>query len=187
MIANPTRLLARLGRLSSLLLPLPVMLAASCAGTPEHPDVVVETEAADRARREVEAVLDDFHDAASKADGERYFGHQAAGSVFLGTDATERWEKAEFEAYAAPFFGAGRGWTYRPLERHVYLDPDGNTAWFDERLINEKYGETRGTGVLVRVGGAWRMAQYNLTIPVPNDLALDLVERIRAFEAGKGE
>src|SRR5438067_6674996 len=38
----------------------------------------------------INQVLDDWHDAASKADEERYFGHFANGAVFLGTDATER-------------------------------------------------------------------------------------------------
>ncbi len=62
----------------------------------------------------------------------------------------------------------------------VFVSEDGTTAWFDERLFNETYGETRGTGVLVLRDGSWRIAQYNLTIPVPNELASDLVGRIRA-------
>lgn len=36
--------------------------------------------------------------------------------------------------------------------------------------MNEKYGECRGSGVLLREGGEWRIAQYNLTVPIPNDL-----------------
>lgn len=130
----------------------------------------------------VEAVLDDFHRAASEADGDAYFGLFAAEGVFLGTDATERWTVDEFRAYAKPFFDQGRGWTYKPLERHVSISDDGGTAWFDERLHNDGLGETRGSGVLVRRGGAWKVAQYNLTIPVPNELAAELVERIRGLD-----
>ncbi len=130
----------------------------------------------------IEAVLDDFHAAASAADEERYFGHLAAGAVFLGTDATERWTKEQFRAYAHPHFARGQGWTYRASERHVTLAADGETAWFDERLDNAKYGECRGTGVLQRHGGVWKIEQYNLTIPVPNALAGDLVEKIREHE-----
>ena len=130
----------------------------------------------------VEAVLDDFHRAASEADGDVYFGLFAAEGVFLGTDATERWTVDEFRAYAKPHFDRGRGWTYEPLERHVSISDDGGTAWFDERLHNDGLGETRGSGVLVRRGGAWKVAQYNLTIPVPNELAADLVERIRGLD-----
>lgn len=132
----------------------------------------------------VEAVLDDFHRAAAEADGDAYFGLFAAEGVFLGTDATERWTVDEFRAYAKPYFDQGRGWTYTPLERNVSISDDGSTAWFDERLHNDGLGETRGSGVLVRRDGAWKVAQYNLTIPVPNELAADLVERIRGLDAG---
>ena len=132
----------------------------------------------------IEAVLDDFHAAASDADEERYFGHMAENGVFLGTDATEHWTKEQFRGYAHPHFSKGNGWTYRPVSRHVYVAADGATAWFDELLDNAKYGETRGTGVLQRYGEAWKIEQYHLTIPMPNDLANELVTRIREH-AGK--
>ena len=129
--------------------------------------------------RAVRSVLDDFHDAASKADGARYFAHFAPGARFLGTDATEHWSVSEFKNYTEPYFDRGQGWTYVATERWVTLSPKGDSAWFDERLHNEKYGETRGSGALVKIGDRWRISQYNLTIPVPNELAGDLVERIR--------
>ena len=129
-------------------------------------------------RVSAEAVLDDLHLAASEADEERYFGHFAPEGVFLGTDATERWSVEEFRAYARPHFSAGKGWTYRATERHVRVSPDGKTAWFDERLHNEKYGEVRGSGVLVW-DGRWRIAQYNLSFPIPNELAGKVIELIQ--------
>ena len=55
---------------------------------------------------EVARVLDDWHDAAASADEARYFGHLSSDSVFLGTDATERWDVAAFRAYAHPHFAA---------------------------------------------------------------------------------
>ena len=48
-----------------------------------------------------------------------------------------------------------------------------------ERLDNASLGETRGTGVLLLQEGHWRVAQYNLTIPIPNALAGEVVARIR--------
>lgn len=131
----------------------------------------------------VESVLDAFHQAASDADGATYFGLFHPDGVFLGTDATERWTVDEFRAYAEPYFAAGRGWTYVPVERHVSISPDGDVAWFDERLMNDGLGETRGSGVLVQVGGQWKVAQYNLTIPIPNSLAGEFVQRIRQATA----
>ena len=44
-------------------------------------------------------VLDAFHTTASKADEEAYFALLAPNAVFLGTDATERWDKAAFRAF----------------------------------------------------------------------------------------
>ncbi len=134
---------------------------------------------APESERAVATVLDDFHDAASEGDGERYFSHFAPDAVFFGTDATERWTLSEFRAYALKRFEQGTSWTYHPRARHVFLAADGDTAWFDEVLVNETYGQCRGTGVLVRLDGRWRIAQYNLTIPIPNEIALDVVEMIR--------
>ena len=127
----------------------------------------------------VAAVLDTLHDAASKADGKRYFDCFAPDAVFFGTDATERWTIDQFRAYAQARFDQGTGWTYHPRKRHIFLSPDRETAWFDEALHNAKYGECRGTGVLVKRDGGWKIAQYNLTIPIPNEIALEVVERIR--------
>jgi hypothetical protein len=128
-------------------------------------------------RGQAEAVLDDLHLAASEADEARYFGHFTPNAVFLGTDATERWTVEAFRAYAHPHFEAGKGWTYRMTERHVRVSEDGKVAWFDERLHNEKYGEVRGSGVLRR-DERWRVAQYNLSFPIPNAIAKDVVGMI---------
>ena len=128
----------------------------------------------------VGAVLDAFHRAASEADGDRYFGFFAEGAVFLGTDASERWSVEEFEAFAEPYFSVGRGWTYTPQERHVVVSADGVTAWFDELLSNDAYGTCRGSGVLLLTGSGWRIAQYNLSIPIPNELAAEIVAMIGA-------
>ncbi|MEE2963956.1 MAG: nuclear transport factor 2 family protein [Acidobacteriota bacterium] len=123
--------------------------------------------------------MDTFHQAASDADFDRYFSLYASEAVFLGTDATERRERAAFMAYAKARFDTGTGWTYRILERHISVVPDGQTAWFDERLDNAGLGETRGSGVLVMEDGGWKIAQYNLTIPIPNELSRDIVRQVR--------
>lgn len=75
-----------------------------------------------------------------------------------------------FRAYAHPHFAKGKGWTLKPSDRHISLAPDGKTAWFDEKVLSPSYGPSRGSGVLLLQGGAWKIAQYNLTVPVPNGL-----------------
>ncbi len=128
----------------------------------------------------VAGLLDRFHAAAASADEEGYFACFAKDGVFLGTDATERWTVAEFRAYAHPHFEKGQGWTYVPEERHVALSADGRTAWFDERLRNEKHGACRGTGVAIKKGRAWLIAHYSLTFLVPNEKAAAVTAAIAA-------
>jgi hypothetical protein len=135
----------------------------------------------------INATLDAVHDAASEADGNRYFGLYSKDAIYIGTDAAERWTIAEFRAYAEPYFAKGKGWTYRPRERHVVVNdnPCECIAWFDELLDSESYGTSRGTGVMVLEEGQWKVAQYALTFPIPNDLAHGFTEQIKAFEAKK--
>lgn len=132
----------------------------------------------------VAAVLDAFHAAAAKADGATYFDlfvPDSRVSVFIGTDATERWSLDEFRAFAKPYFENGKGWTYAATKRTVTFVPatvtqaaagagaEPTVAFFDELLDNAKYGVCRGSGVLVRIGDRWRIAQYNLSKPIPNE------------------
>jgi hypothetical protein len=131
----------------------------------------------------VAAVLDAFHAAAARADEEAYFALLAPNGVFLGTDATERWDKAAFRAFAHPYFAQGKGWKFDPRNRHVDVSADRRVAWFDELLDSATYGECRGSGVLEKVDGGWKITQYHLTIPIPNDLAKDFVAKIRAAQA----
>jgi len=133
--------------------------------------------------RAVDAVLTAFHDAASRADGAAYFNLLSDDAIYLGTDAAERWTVEEFRAFAEPYFSKGRGWTYTATTRNIVVGPDGSTAWFDELLWNESYGTCRGTGVLLSTPDGWRIAQYHLTFPVPNELAKAVVAQIREHEA----
>lgn len=168
-------------RIQRLAVPAVLALAALACGapgsSPEH-GALREADPGAPDRAAVERALDDFHRAAADADGARYFGRLAEGAIFLGTDATERWTKDEFRAYAEPYFARGVGWTYVPRERHVFLGP-GGVAWFDELLDNAKYGACRGTGVLLEIDGEWRIAQYDLSIPIPNEVAPEVLPLLK--------
>jgi len=127
----------------------------------------------------VSAVIDDWHQAAAAADEERYFGHMTDNAVFIGADASERWTKAQFRAYAHPYFAKGTAWSFRSVRRAVTFSADGAVAWFDEDLSTPNLGPCRGSGVLVFDGTAWRIAQYNLSVPIPNGV-FDQVKKIIA-------
>ena len=117
----------------------------------------------------IEATLDAWHLAASQAKEKEYFDFFAPEGVFLGTDPGERWPVAAFRKWAKPHFDKGKGWTLKAKSRHVFVSPEGTTAWFDEDVESKELGPVRGSGVLSRVGGQWKIAQYNLSVPIPND------------------
>ena len=131
----------------------------------------------------VGAVLDSLHAAAADADASKYFEHFRSDAVFLGTDPGERWPIEDFREYAGARFAQGDGWRYEVITRHVTVRAD--VAWFDERLHNAKLGDCRSSGVLVRVAGdppeadAWRIAQYNLAMAIPNEHALEVASLVR--------
>ena len=115
----------------------------------------------------ISAVLDDWHAAAAASDEERYFGHFTRDAIFLGTDASERWDVPSFRAYAHPHFSSDHGWAFRVVRRAIVVE--GEHAWFDEDLASEHLGPLRGSGVLRCDDGDWRIAHYNLTFTIPND------------------
>lgn len=127
------------------------------------------------ARMDIDAVLDDLHLAASEADSPRYFGHFTDDAVFIGTDATERWSLDTFRELTKERFDGESAWTYAPVERHVTVSAKGRTAWFDEQLDHARYGRVRGSGVLVKQGTTWKIAQYVLSFAIPNDIAMHVV------------
>jgi len=122
------------------------------------------------------ASVDRFHALAAAADEESYFASFDEGGVFLGTDGKERWTVPQFRAYAHPRFASGKAWSFRAIHRD--LSVRGDVAWFDEDLDTPNLGRARGSGVLVRSArGEWKIAQYNLSVPIPNE-RFEAVKRV---------
>jgi ketosteroid isomerase-like protein len=118
----------------------------------------------------VNSVIDDFHAAAAAGNRSEYLGLMTDDGVFLGTDEWERWPKQpEFTDYVDAAFKDGTGWTFAPVERTVAFSASGDIAWFDEVVVSEQYGRFRGTGVLSREDGQWRIAHYALSFLVLNE------------------
>ncbi len=127
----------------------------------------------------VDEVLDQWHLDASNADFEAYFSHfENDSSIFMGTDRTERWTIAEFKPWSKPYFDRGKAWSFRATERVVYYSKDGSTAWFDEELSTPNLGPSRGSGVLTLTQDGWKIAHYNLSVPIPNEIVNEVVEQI---------
>ena len=96
-------------------------------------------------------------------------------AVYIGTDATEKWTKPQFEAFAKPYFDQGKAWSFTALERHIYLSKDQKTAWFDE-LLNTQMKICRGSGVLVKVEKSWKIQHYVLSMTIPNQNSSEVIK-----------
>src|SRR5436190_10579675 len=129
----------------------------------------------------INTVLNTWHKAASEAKFDEYFSLMTDSGVFIGTDATENWQNKAFRTYSKPHFDKGKAWNFIPLERNIYLNKAQNTAWFDE-LLDTQMKICRGSGVLVKEKGKWKIAQYVLSMTVPNTKTSEVVKIKTAIE-----
>lgn len=149
--------------MKKILLLVIFLVMSSCAFGKENTTNQLES-----AKKEIEQVLIHWHKAAATANFDDYFGAMTDDAVFIGTDATENWNKAEFEAYSKPYFDKGKAWSFYAIERNIYLDSSGEVAWFDE-VLETQMKLCRGSGVLKKVDGQWKIAHYVLSMTIPND------------------
>jgi hypothetical protein len=54
---------------------------------------------------------------------------------------------------------------------------DGEVAWFSE-LLTTWMGVCRGSGIVVQTPNGWRIAQYHLSVTVPNEIIGDFLKLI---------
>ena len=136
--------------------------------TPDHQEKINNT-------------LDALHHFASKADQKNYIDLFSKNAVFFGTDIEERWPIKSFNSYVKSRFDTGTGWTYKVNSRNVFISSDNKSAWFDELVENESYGIFRGTGVLIFENNKWKISQYNLLLPIPNDYLQKFANEIKKY------
>ncbi len=120
-------------------------------------------------------VLDNWHLAAANAKYDDYMSTMTDDAIYIGTDATENWTKPQFMTFAKPYFDKGKAWSFKALERNIYVSKDQKTAWFDE-LLNTQMKICRGSGVLIKVGKQWKIQHYVLSMTIPNDNSGDVIK-----------
>ena len=152
--------------MKKILAVLIVLSLSGCKSTMENQTI---------SKANVNTTLDAWHKAAAEANYNDYFALMADDAVFIGTDATENWNKTAFQAYAKPHFDKGKAWRFTALERHIYFDATGKTAWFDE-LLNTQMKICRGSGVLVKIGKEWKIKQYVLSMTIPNENSNEVIK-----------
>lgn len=133
-------------------------------------------------QNQIGAMLDSFNVAAARADYDRYFSFFTDDAIFIGTDATEHWDKQSYMLWAKPYFDKKRTWSFTSIQRHIYMGKAGDIAWFDE-LLDTQMKICRGSGVVVRQDGIWKVQQYVLSMTVPNSQTKKVVE-LKSVEEG---
>lgn len=128
-------------------------------------------------KQAITVVLDNWHKAAAEGNFNNYFGAMSDESIFIGTDATENWNKKQFQDFAKPYFDKGAAWNFKPLNRNIYFDASGKVAWFNE-LLDTWMKICQGSGVMVKEKGVWKIKHYVLSATVPND-NIDEVVKIK--------
>ena len=136
-----------------------------------------------RSAEAINKVMDKWHKDAATTNFDGYFNAMHSSAIFIGTDATERWNKADFMAFSKPYFAKKKAWNFTSLERHISFSKNGRTAWFDE-LLDTQMKICRGSGVLVYTNGKWLITQYVLSMTVPNSL-VDKVVPLKTAEEDK--
>lgn len=130
----------------------------------------------------INEVLTNWHKAAANADFEAYFGLMTEDGVFLGTDAKENWQNEEFRTFSKPYFDRGKAWSFTAVERNIYVGTESNFAWFDE-LLDTQMELCRGSGVLKKQDGKWKIVHYVLSIAVPNENVKEVVLAKKVYDS----
>lgn len=130
----------------------------------------------------VNKTMDQWHKAAANADFTDYFNRMTKDAIFIGTDATENWSNTEFRAFSKPYFDRGKAWYFTPLERHIYFSDKSDLAWFDE-LLDTQMGVCRGSGVLKKQDGQWKIVHYVLSMTIPNNQVKSVVSQKRISDS----
>jgi hypothetical protein len=119
--------------------------------------------------------LNQWHQAAAVSEYDSYFEKMHTSSIFIGTDATENWDKPAFMNYAKPHFDIGKAWNFKVLERNLFISEDGKIAWFDE-LLDTSMKICRGSGVLILDDNQWLIKHYVLSMTIPNEQSKAVID-----------
>jgi hypothetical protein len=118
-------------------------------------------------KKDIDKMLNLWHQAAAESNFENYFNLMTEDAVFIGTDATENWNRKDFENFSKPYFDKGKAWTFHPIQRNIYLDNNSKFGWFDE-LLDSSFKICRGSGIVENVNGKWKVKHYVLSMTIPN-------------------
>jgi len=127
--------------------------------------------------QELDAMITAWHQAATDADADAFFGAMSEDGVYIGTDKSERWLRDELRKWAKDAFDRDTAWEFKAIDRVITIAPDQRHAWWDETL-NTWMGVCRSTGILKHTPQGWKITHYQLSVTVPNEKIEDFKELV---------
>ena len=124
---------------------------------------------------ELDQLIDQWHLDAASAKFDPYFEIMSEDFIFLGTAPGERWTKTEFATFSKPYFDKGKAWDFKASNRNWVFSKNKKMAWFDEDLTTWMEG-CRGSGILVKSKGKWKLVYYNLTVLIENEKIKEFID-----------
>lgn len=124
---------------------------------------------------ELDKFMDNWHLQATKANFDEYFNVTSENFIFLGTAPGERWTKKEFMEFSKPYFDKGKAWDFKAKNRLWNFSTDRKIAWFDEDL-DTWMNSCRGSGILIKKNGKWKLVYYNLTVLIENEKIKEFIK-----------
>ena len=132
-------------------------------------------------KKTINNILSSWHQAAASAEFESYFSYMSEEAIFIGTDPTENWTTEAFKTFSKPYFDKGKAWSFTTLQRNIFFSKNEKIAWFDE-LLDTQMKICRGSGVLEKVKGEWKIKHYVLSIAIPNEHTSEIVKTKEVFD-----
>ncbi|TRO67205.1 nuclear transport factor 2 family protein [Christiangramia sabulilitoris] len=157
------------------------ILILSFGFTSLHAQVKKTEENINAVKRQVNNTIGKWHKAAAEANFDNYFDLMTDDAVFIGTDATENWTLPEFKEFSRPYFNSGKAWSFSTLDRNLYVHENLRVAWFDE-LLDTQMGICRGSGVVMKEKGKWKIHHYVLSIAIPNEKVDEITSIKKEFD-----
>ncbi|MCO6461681.1 MAG: nuclear transport factor 2 family protein [Saprospiraceae bacterium] len=129
--------------------------------------VIFTSQALPGDRENQDKAIDAWHNAAAAGDSATFFGLMTEDAIYLGTDLSERWDRASMARDLGKYFRGRKAWHFVPYNRHYLELKDNNKILFDESL-KTWMGPCKATGMLTKTRGSWKISYYNLSVAVPN-------------------
>lgn len=138
----------------------------------------------DDAKKAIVELLSRYRSALANSDAEEFFGCFAENSITFWTDEAERFTLPQLKAVLKPYFDQGETLKRKVRDRNVYLGPNQQIGWFEEKTKRDGV-PMRTTGVVQKTEKGWKIVQSNTAFALPNEIYPQIVKLVGDTSEGK--